>query len=199
MSVLGIVVNVVGDDGITQLYWLGAWALVGTVYACLTLIGLGLSARLMSDARPHRFVAGRLARMVATSTTILASMTGLTAAFRVLTLSPDWYVGVATAVVGVWVMVLAWGFLHWGFAQIYFQRSLRAEEPQFSFPGTPHPRMVDFVYFSFTVGTSFAASDVTVLSSRTRWTVVWHSVSSFFFNGLIIVLALNTIMSSGTP
>jgi len=57
--------------------------------------------------------------------------------------------------------------------------------------------MVDFVYFSFTVGSSFAASDVTVLSSRTRWTVVWHSVSSFFFNGLIIVLALNTIMSNG--
>jgi uncharacterized membrane protein len=36
---------------------------------------------------------------------------------------------------------------------------------------------------------------VEVLSTRMRWTIVWHSVLSYFFNGLIIVLALNTIMS----
>ena len=46
------------------------------------------------------------------------------------------------------------------------------------------------------LGTTFAASDVEVLSTRLRWTVVWHSVLSFFFNGLIIVLALNTITGS---
>lgn len=197
MIVLGVIVNFGVENGVAQLDWLGAWALIGTLYASLALLGLGLSARLPADARPHRFIASRLSRIVATSTTILASMTGLTAALRVLALSPDWLVGLRTTIIGVWVMVLAWGFLHWGFAQIYLQRSLTADEPQFDFPRTPLPRMVDFVYFSFTVGSSFAASDVTVLSSRTRWTVVWHSVSSFFFNGLIIVLALNTIMSNG--
>ena len=31
-------------------------------------------------------------------------------------------------------------------------------------------------------------------TSRIRWTVTWHSVLSYFFNGFIIVLALNTIM-----
>lgn len=197
MIVLGILINFVFDGGAAQLDWLGAWALLGTFYASATLLVLGISARSTAHVRPHRFVASRLARLVTTSTTVLASMTGLTAAVRVLTLAPDWQVGLRTTVIGVWVMVLAWGFLHWGFAQIYFQRNLRDDEPPFDFPKTPHPRMVDFVYFSFTVGTSFAASDVTVLSTRMRWTVIWHSVCSFFFNGLIIVLALNTIMSNG--
>jgi hypothetical protein len=49
--------------------------------------------------------------------------------------------------------------------------------------------------FSYTIGTSFAASDVETLKPMIRWRVVWHSVASFFFNGLIIVLALNTITS----
>ena len=43
------------------------------------------------------------------------------------------------------------------------------------------------------VGTSFTPNDVET-APPIRWTVVWHSVLSFFFNGFIIVLALNTIM-----
>jgi uncharacterized membrane protein len=52
------------------------------------------------------------------------------------------------------------------------------------------------VYFAYTLGTTFAASDVEVRTTRMRWTIVWHSVLSYFFNGLVIVLALNTIMSA---
>lgn len=199
MIALGVMINFVTDDMHTQLDWMGAWALLGTLYAVVTLVVLGIASqrRAPIDGSPHRFVFSRPARMIATSTTILASATGLTAALRVLALNPDGLVGLRTMIIGVWVMVLAWGFMHWGFAQIYFQRHLASDEPQFDFPGTPNPRMVDFVYFSYTVGTSFAASDVTVVSSRTRWTLIWHCVVSFFFNGLIIVLALNTIMSGG--
>jgi uncharacterized membrane protein len=97
--------------------------------------------------------------------------------------------------VGVWAMLLAWGFFHWGFAQIYYQRYWSTDQPMLRFPGTEHPRFIDFVYFAYTLGTTFAASDVEVLSTRMRWTIVWHSVLSYFFNGLVIVLALNTIMS----
>ena len=43
------------------------------------------------------------------------------------------------------------------------------------------------------IGTSFTPNDINT-TSRIRWTVTWHSVLSYFFNGFIIVLALNTIM-----
>ena len=45
-------------------------------------------------------------------------------------------------------------------------------------------------------GTSFTPNDVST-TTRIRWTVVWHSILSYFFNGFIIVLALNTIMGPG--
>ena len=46
------------------------------------------------------------------------------------------------------------------------------------------------------VGTSFTPNDVET-APPIRWTVVWHSVLSFFFNAFIIVLAMNTIMGGG--
>ena len=65
--------------------------------------------------------------------------------------------------------------------------------PPLVFPYTTNPSLLDFVYVSFMVGTSFTPNDVET-APPIRWTVVWHSVLSFFFNGFIIVLALNTIM-----
>ena len=66
------------------------------------------------------------------------------------------------------------------------------------FPDRDDPGLLDFVYVAFMVGTSFTPNDVNT-TSRIRWTVTWHSVLSYFFNGFIIVLALNTIMEiSGT-
>ena len=49
--------------------------------------------------------------------------------------------------------------------------------------------------FSFTNATAFSVSDVLVTTPRMRWTVIWHTSLSFFFNALIIVLAINTITS----
>ena len=134
---------------------------------------------------------------------------------------------------GVWAMLLAWGFLHWGYAQIYYRlyhhgpgrvrrqaanlaaadaqadaatdaaaaaaadagrrTAAAAAVPPLIFPYTKDPGLLDFVYVSFMVGTSFTPNDVET-APPIRWTVVWHSVLSFFFNGFIIVLALNTIM-----
>ena len=68
-----------------------------------------------------------------------------------------------------------------------------AAVPPLIFPYTKEPGLLDFVYVSFMVGTSFTPNDVET-APPIRWTVVWHSVLSFFFNGFIIVLALNTIM-----
>ncbi len=201
MIVVGVWLVVLAEDDESILLLLAVWCAIGTLYEVAVLIVLGRLSKRPAGAgdrpRPSRLETGRLARTVSMTATILASLIGFTAAIQVLGLHNDPQIGSLTDIVGVWSMLLAWGFLHWGFTQIYYQRYFAATEPLLRFPETEHPRLVDFVYFAFTLGTTFAASDVEVLSSHARWTIVWHSVLSYFFNGLIIVLALNTIMSAG--
>jgi uncharacterized membrane protein len=201
MIVVGIwvIVFTEDEDDISTLTLLAVWCAIGTVYEVAVLIVLGRVAKRPARPgdRPARWETGRVSRLISMTATILSSLIGFTAAFQVLALHQDPTVGSISDIVGVWSMLLAWGFLHWGYSQIYYQRFYSSPEPLLRFPATTEPRFVDFVYFAFTLGTTFAASDVEVLSSRMRWTVVWHSVLSYFFNGLIIVLALNTIMSTG--
>lgn len=176
------------------------WCGLGTVYAIVVIVVLGRLSRadrVATAPRASRIELSRPARIVSTAATILASMVGLGAATELLALrnEPSWQGTIE--IIGVWAMILAWGFLHWGFAQIYSQTyHANAEQPPLRFPNTPHPRITDFVYFSYTIGTSFAASDVETLRPLIRWRIVWHSVLSFFFNGLIIVLAFNTITAN---
>ncbi|MGG7466497.1 DUF1345 domain-containing protein [Plantibacter sp. YIM 135347] len=180
------------------------WCTLGTLYAVTVIVVLWrLSARdePATEHRMSRLALSRPARIVSTGATILASFVGLGAAVELLALrsEPGWQ-GLIE-VIGVWAMLLAWGFLHWGFAQIYSQGYYaNPAVPTLRFPNTPFPTITDFVYFAFTIGTTFATSDVETLRPLVRWRIVWHSVLSFFFNGLIIVLALNTITgSSGAP
>jgi len=49
----------------------------------------------------------------------------------------------------------------------------------------------DFVYFSFVIGTTAQVSDVQVLTSRLRRLILVHSVVSFFFNTVLLALAIN--------
>ena len=116
---------------------------------------------------------------------------------QLLILREDPELGEAMNFVGVWAMLLAWGFLHWGFAQIYYRLDNRVpDDPRgrpLMLPDRDDPGLIDFVYASFMIGTSFTPNDINT-TTRIRWTVTWHSVLSYFFNGFIIVLALNTIM-----
>jgi uncharacterized membrane protein len=94
-------------------------------------------------------------------------------------------------------MLLSWALFHWGYARIYERRYRMAPTPPaLLFPGTDQPRIVDFVYFSFTNATAFSVSDVQVMTPRMRWTVVWHTTFAFFLNALVIVLAFSTILQA---
>ncbi|MFZ4893909.1 DUF1345 domain-containing protein [Plantibacter sp. Mn2098] len=197
MVVVGFVF-ITADDFEDGFWSLLLWCGIGTVYAITVIVFLGRESRSDRPAtshRPSRLELSKAARAVATGATIFASIVGLFAAFELLALRSDPGWQGLIEIIGVWAMLLSWGFLHWGFAQIYYQSyyAVPERERPLRFPNTPYPRITDFVYFAVTVGTSFAASDVETLSPRVRWRIVWHSVLSFFFNGLIIVLALNTI------
>lgn len=172
------------------------WCVVATLYAATMIAALTFSARASAAHkayRPSRLQSNLAVRLTALATSLVAGVIGVAAAAMVVLQRNDptdgwWYKGL-----GVWAMVLAWGIVHWGFAQWYHGRYYATPTPPMDFPHTPVPHLVDFVYFSYTVGTSFAASDVSVLTRDLRWRVTVHGVISFFFNSAIIVLALSTL------
>ena len=59
------------------------------------------------------------------------------------------------------------------------------------FPGSADPGPWDFLYFAFTIGMTAQVSDVTIRTSRLRRAVLLHSVLSFFYNTVILALAVN--------
>ena len=176
--------------------FLGGWCALGTLYLVIALIVLGRAAgrpEPPADEPVSRLEVSSTVRRISFFATVFASIVGAGAALTLLGIRNEEGDHSGTIALGVWAMLLAWGFLHWGFAQLYMQNYYASDVAPLRFPNTTRPRLVDFAYFAYTLGTSFAASDVEVRSTRLRWTVLWHSVLSFFFNGFIIVLALNTI------
>lgn len=61
------------------------------------------------------------------------------------------------------------------------------------FPGTPEPDYWDFLYFAFTAGMSFAASDVDVTSKSVRKVLVLQSLLSFAFNIGALAFCINVL------
>ncbi len=183
-------------DDDTQFGALILWCVLATVYLAGTVLWLNIDLRTRED--DHVFIArassARLMALLATASAFLSSAVGLVAAVALLVMrqEPD-HLAIAE-VIPLWAMLLSWAMFHWGYARLYHSRCLRAAPAQpIRFPGTDNPRLTDFVYFSFTNGTTFGVSDSMVNDSKMRWTVVWHTTLSFFFNALIIVLTMNTI------
>ncbi|NLA65645.1 MAG: DUF1345 domain-containing protein [Leucobacter sp.] len=172
------------------------WSVIATVYLASTVIWLNIDLRFHDEDHPllKRASASTVVRVFSTVVTFTSSLVGLTAAADlILTRAVSGRIAVYE-LIAVWAMLASWALFHWGFARIYYSRYHRDEaERPLRFVATTHPRLIDFVYFSYTNGTSFAPSDVSVATSRMRWTVVWHTTFSFFFNALIIVLTMNTI------
>ncbi|NMN98037.1 DUF1345 domain-containing protein [Antrihabitans stalactiti] len=121
---------------------------------------------------------------------VVASSAGLAGGFVMIsaTGSNPTEEGVAAATV-----LLSWLLLHTTFAQIYARACLDSGGLQF--PECPNPQLAEFVYFSFTIGTTFAVSDVTVVTSRMRNRVTAHSVLSFFFNAAVVAIAIDWLKS----
>lgn len=190
---------VLGDEDSTgSVLVLLAWCLLGSFYGLAVTIALTVVLR-RAGTGPARlaFTSSRIARIVSVVSVFTSSAVGVAAAFEMVVLRNDPTWAGTVEFVGVWAMLLSWAMFHWGYAQIYYHRFMRATDAApLEFPRTPHPLLTDFVYFAFTNGTNFSVSDVVVTSSKMRWTVIWHTTISFFLNALIIVLAINTITSS---
>jgi uncharacterized membrane protein len=94
-------------------------------------------------------------------------------------------------------IVVSWFLVHTVFALYYHEvhSESRGRSPGagggLDFPGERIPDYLDFVYFSFVVGTTAQTSDVEVTSRKMRRVVTLHGLLSFFFNTTVIALVVN--------
>jgi uncharacterized membrane protein len=66
------------------------------------------------------------------------------------------------------------------------------------FPGKEEPGGVDFLYYYFVVGMTAKVSDVQVRTARMRAVTLAHGVVSFFFNTVLIAIAVNAVVASAS-
>jgi uncharacterized membrane protein len=98
---------------------------------------------------------------------------------------------------------LGWTTLHtimaFHYAHLFYARhpaATAADAGGLAFPETQEPGAWDFLYYSFVVGMTAQVSDVQVVSTRLRKLTLVHGVASFFFNAVILALAVNVALSS---
>ena len=103
--------------------------------------------------------------------------------------------GASLAFMAALGVISAWGVLHTSFALHYAYLYYRSEESAggLAFPGEQSPKQLDFAYFAFTIGTSFAVSDVDVTDSGIRQAVLGHQILSFFYNTTILAIVVTII------
>jgi uncharacterized membrane protein len=178
-----------GEDDTSITEFLVCWASVATIYL---LVG-GLRVRRLAiadvDTPPPALPAWSTVlagRRFSFLLTIGASLTGLSAALDALRGPDGERDGVVTGL-SAWAMICAWLLLSLGYARFYSQWT------QWRFPKTEYPQLGDFLYFAVTVAVSFAASDVEVQSHRLRWHVMVHSIVSFFYNAIVLAVAVSII------
>jgi uncharacterized membrane protein len=172
-----------GDSDESEALFLLLWVTVAVLY--LLIGGLILRRHRLGGAHPQ-FV--RVGRRFSFFLTAAASLTGLGAATAVLSdTDGSEFSGVVTAL-GVTATICAWMLLHTGYARFY---STWADD--LHYPKTAEPTIVDHLYFAVTIGVSFAASDVEVRATALRWHVMVHSAVSFFYNAVVLAIAVGVI------
>jgi len=99
-------------------------------------------------------------------------------------------------------ILVSWFLIHTTFATYYaheFHREARGAPSGrgggLKFPDDRLPDYLDFLYFSFVVGTTAQTSDVAVTSHIMRCVVMGHGLLSFFFNTTVIALVVNLTAS----
>jgi uncharacterized membrane protein len=192
-----------------DLAFLLGWDLLVVCY-----LGIGFAVVRRRRRRPDPVrPGGSLGRQLLTGVrlsfglTIAASVFGMSSADSVLSYGRHADYGQAIRLFGGIAIVTAWVLLHAGYARFYARRYFEPEDPGgpgdlasgpsvgggLDFPHCAAPMSTDFLYFSFTVGTSFAVSDVSVTTQAMRWHVMVHSVLSFFYNAVVLAVALGIL------
>lgn len=102
------------------------------------------------------------------------------------------------AVLALSAVPLGWGTIHtlaaFRYAHLFYTTKSGGG---LVFPGTKEPGVSDFLYASFGIGMTAQVSDVIVTDQAIRRTVLFHAIGSFFYNTVILALAVNAGLALG--
>ena len=89
----------------------------------------------------------------------------------------------------------SWCVVHTAFA-LHYAHEFYADGGEshrhcLEFPGGGQPDYVDFLYFSFVIGTTSQTADVSIASSAMRRLALLHGVIAFVFNTMLLALIVN--------
>ena len=172
--------------------WIALWDLIAIIYLTIRVIRLSRSKRAGDDQ--GAWVKSALGRRSGTVFTLFTSLVGITSGLTIVLIEEGTQAAVVDKAFGVLAVLLAWAILHFGYADRYAQAYYSAlPEKLLVFPGTEHPTYIDFTYFSFTVGTTFAVSDVDSQTSGMRLRILAHGVLSFIYNTAMLGIAIGVI------
>ena len=115
---------------------------------------------------------------------------------------PWWQLALAISTVpGGWFMlhtIMAFHYAHLYYAEADEPTPDSRDAGGLEFSGEERePSIGDLLYHSFTIGMTAQVSDVDVTTSEMRRTVLVHSATSFFYNTVILALAVNVAVSRG--
>jgi uncharacterized membrane protein len=154
--------------------------------------------RLVGEEAEPSWLPSLLGRRWNFAATLVVSVVGMTAGGLILVANTiaeeDDEMASVLQISAVPAVLAAWILLHFGYADRYARLHYQSvPERGLRFPATERPNLLDFAYFAFTVGTSFATSDVEVRARPIRSTVLTHSVVSFVYNTAILGIAVGVI------
>ena len=189
-----------------EVAFLAGWILTWAIYLVLLGIVIFQADGPMTKQRVSRDQPNRALLLIVL---IMVALIGNISMGVILTSVGKEHPAHARLLVGlsVWAVVMSWFILHTAFGQhyarLYYENLDRQGRPcpegmcrGFEFPGGDLPTYLDFMYISFTVGLTYAMSDVNVTSVTQRQVVLLHSVAAFFFYTTILGVVLNTIVTS---
>jgi uncharacterized membrane protein len=89
--------------------------------------------------------------------------------------------------------VMAFHYAHLYYGQIALDGGAHRDAGGLIFPGDTDPVAMDFLYYSFVVAMTAQVSDVQVCRTGMRRVTLGHGIVSFFFNTVILALAVSAI------
>lgn len=109
--------------------------------------------------------------------------------------------GIASVPLG-WLMLHTVAAFHYAYRFYYGAAGQGEDDPveaadagSLQFPKTDEPGAWDFLYFSFVIGMTAQVSDVAVLSTGMRRATMLHGIVSFFYNTVLLALAVNAAVT----
>ena len=179
------------SDGAILLVLLGAsWILIGLLWSFVRIRRIRSSRK--GDPNWTARLAGlRVTRLITIGTAIIVLDSGV----NIITYKGDDANATAIRVISIGMVLVAWTMLQLAYTERYARMDLEntGETPHLEFPATERPTLLEYAYFSFTVGTTFATSDVNVQTSRMRGVVLCHGLLSFVYNTAVLGMVLSLI------